>query len=229
MPGIRPRVLLADDHPMLLDGLRKLLDPDFEVVAAVMDGRELLASAQKLRPDLVIADISMPLVDGLEATRQLRTSVPGARVLILSVHADPSWVREAFEAGACGYLNKASAPEEIGTAVREVLKGLFYISPIVTRGVVDAAKGLAAQCPETALPRTAGSPVPPGVRELLTPRELDTVRLVGRGLSNKEIARQLGVSVATVRTHLNKAYDKLGSASRVELALLTAPRAGVAM
>jgi DNA-binding NarL/FixJ family response regulator len=191
MPEMRPRVLLADDHPMVLDGLRKLLEPDFEV----------------------------------EATRRLQTTVPGARVLILSVYADPSWVREGFEAVACGYLTKISASEEIGTAVREVLKGLFYISPVVTRGVVDGAKGPARR-PRTALPRTVGSPAPAAVNELLTPRELDTVLLVGQGLSNKEIARQLGVSVATVRTHLNKVYAKLGSASRVELALLAAQPGG---
>lgn len=226
MSKVRPRLLLADDHPMVLDGLRKLLEPDFEVVAAVTDGRELLKAAQRLRPDLVITDISMPLVDGLEATRRLQKSIPGVRVLILSVHAEPSWVREAFEAGACGYLTKISASEEIGTAVREVLKGLFYVSPVVTRGMVDAAKEVAAR------PRTVVLPVsltPAAVNELLTPRELDTVRLVGRGLSNKEIARHLGVSVATVRTHLNKAYDKLGSDSRVELALLAAQPGGAVM
>ncbi|HWM94319.1 MAG TPA: response regulator transcription factor [Thermoanaerobaculia bacterium] len=222
MSEVRPRVLLADDHPMMLDGLRKLLEPDFEVVAAVMDGRELLEAAERLRPDLVITDISMPLVDGLEATRRLRKAIPGARVLILSVHADPSWVREAFEAGACGYLTKISAPEEIGTAVREVLKGLFYVSPVVTRGMVDAAKKPAAR-------RPVAPPAPTAVNELLTPRELDTVRLVGQGLSNKEIARHLGVSVTTVRTHLNKAYDKLGSESRVELALLAAQPGGAVM
>jgi DNA-binding NarL/FixJ family response regulator len=216
----RPRVLLADDHPMVLDGLRKLLEPDFEVAASVTDGRELLEAAQRLQPDLVITDISMPFVDGLEATRRLKVAVPGTRVVVLSVHADPSWVREAFEAGACGYLTKISAREEIGTAVREVLKGLFYVSPVVTRGVVDAAKKPAA--PSVRL-------VPLLFNELLTPRELDTVHLVGQGLSNKEIARHLGVSVATVRTHLNKAYDKLGSDSRVELALLAAQPGGAEM
>lgn len=223
MSNVRPKVLLADDHPMVLDGLRKLLDPDFEVVAAVRDGRELLEAALRLRPDLVITDISMPLVDGLEATRRLQKARPGVRVLILSVHADPSWVREAFDAGACGYLTKISAPEEIGTAVREVLKGLFYVSPVVTRGMVDAAKELAAR------PRTVVPSVPSAVNQLLTPRELATVRLVGQGLSNKEIARHLGVSVTTVRTHLNKAYDKLGSDSRVELALLAAQPGGAVM
>jgi DNA-binding NarL/FixJ family response regulator len=222
MTEIRPRVLIADDHPMMLDGLRKLLEPDFEVVAAVRNGRELLEAAERLRPDLVVTDISMPLIDGLEATRRLKVTVPGARVLVLSVHADPSWVREAFEAGAWGYLTTISAAEEIGTAVREILKGLFYVSPVVTRGMVDAAK-------KPAVRRPVAPPPPSLVNELLTPRELDTVRLVAQGLSNKEIALHLGVSVTTVRTHLNKAYDKLGSESRVELALLAAPPGGAVM
>jgi DNA-binding NarL/FixJ family response regulator len=226
MSETRSKVLLADDHPMVLDGLRKLLEPDFEVVAAVTDGHELLETAQRLQPDLVITDISMPGLDGLEATRRLLAAVPDVRVLILSFHADPSWVREAFEAGACGYLTKISAPEEIGTAVREVLKGRFYVSPVVTRGVVDAAKEIVARHPETALPRILALPT---VAELLTPREFATVRLVGQGLSNKEIAWHLGVSVTTVRTHLNKAYDKLGSASRVELALLASQPGGAVM
>jgi DNA-binding NarL/FixJ family response regulator len=226
MSNARPRVLLADDHPMVLEGLRKLLESDFEVVAAVTNGRELLEAAQRLRPDLVITDISMPLIDGLEVTRRLLKARPGSLVLVLSVHADPSWVQEAFEAGACGYLTKISAREEIGTAVREVLKGLFYVSPVVTRGKVDAAQKPAARRPLS--PMTSIPPAP-AVNELLTPRELDTVRLVGQGLSNKEIALYLGVSVATVRTHLNKAYDKLGSDSRVELALLAAPPGGTVM
>lgn len=212
MSEVRPRVLLADDHPLMLDGLRKLLELDCEVVAAVRNGRELLEAAERLRPDLVVTDISMPFVDGLEATRRLQKTQPGARVLVLSIHDDPSWVREAFEAGARGYLTKISAPEEIGTAVREVLKGLFYVSPVVAQGMVDIAKKPA--------PRRPAPPPPARVKELLTPRELDTVRLVGQGLSNKQIAQHLGVSVTTVRTHLNKAYDKLGSESRVELALL---------
>jgi DNA-binding NarL/FixJ family response regulator len=216
-------VLLADDHPLMLGGLRKLLEPDFEVVAAVRDGRELLESAERLRPDLVVTDISMPLVDGLEATRRLRKTTPGTQVLVLSIHDDPSWVRAAFEAGARGYLTKISAPEEIGTAVREVLKGLFYVSPVVTRGMVDVAKKPARR---PAPPARPAPPPTPAVKGALTARELDTVRLVGQGLSNKEIARHLGVSVSTVRTHLNKAYDKLGSANRVELALLAAQPTG---
>ena len=207
----RLKVILADDHPMMLEGLRKLLEPHFEVVAVVSDGRALLEAAERLRPDLVITDIFMPGIDGLEVTRQLRTALPGIRVLILSMHTEHSWVREAFEAGASGYLTKTSAPQEIELAVREVLKGQLFVSSAVTRGVIAAAvKGFTAPLLKKR----------PAAGENLTPRELDILRLVGQGLGNKAIALRLGVSVTTVRTHLHRLYEKLRTASRVELALI---------
>jgi DNA-binding NarL/FixJ family response regulator len=198
-------VLLADDHPMMLEGLKKLLEPGYEVIGAVTDGRTLLAMAERQRPNLVITDISMPEIDGIEATRRLHATVPETRIVILSFHAEPSWVRAAFDAGAWAYLTKSSVPEEIDVAVREVLQGRFYVSPRVARGIV--------------LPVMAA---PAAAEDTLTPRELDIIFLLGAGLGNKEIARRLGVAVTTVRTHLNSVYDKLGSASRVELALYAA-------
>ena len=216
----RPRVLLADDHPMMLEGLKKLLEPSCDVVGRVTDGRALLAAVERLRPDLVVTDISMPDLDGLEATHRLRAAHPGVRVLILSIHTEHSWVNAAFEAGASGYLTKTSAPEEIECAVRDVLEGQLFVSSAVTRGVVKAAvKGV----PET--PRRA----PSEVGEMLTPREIDIVRLLGQGLSNKDIALRLGVSVTTVRTHLSKVYGKIGTVSRIELALLAAQTGGTVM
>ena len=207
----RSRVLLADDHPMVLEGLRRFLSVDFEVVGTVADGHALLEAAEIQRPDLIVVDISMPGIDGIEATRRLRELVPEARVLILSFHSEPSWVHAAFDAGARGYLTKTSAPEEIETAVREVLKGNFYVSPRVTRAVLGLSRP--AGRIDAARPAAAGA---------LTPREVEIVGLVGKGLSNKEIAHELGVSVATVRTHLNKVYEKVGPVSRVELALYAA-------
>ena len=219
MPERRYRVLLADDHPMMLEGLRKLLEPDFDVVGAVSDGGALVEAAARQRPDLVIAGLAMRAIDdGIEVTRRLRRVVPGVRVLILSTHTEPSWVRATFAAGACGYLTKTSAAEEIELAVREVLKNRLFVSQAVTWGVL-ATTGAAAE------PPAAGAPA----EGSLTPRETDIVHLVGQGLGNKEIARRLGVSVTTVRTHLSKVYDKLGSSSRVELALLAAQGSGALM
>jgi len=216
-------VLLADDHPMMLEGLRKALAFPFEVVGAVADGRALLQAARILRPDIVIADISMPEVDGIEATRRLLETVPETRVLILSIHMEPSWVRAAFEAGAHAYLTKTAAPEEIELAVREVLKGCFYVSPVVTQAAVSfPVKERSERVKSAQRPRVAAD-------EALTPRELDIVRLVGKGLRNKEIADALGVSVTTVRTHLQKVYDKLGPGSRVELALFAANAGEIVM
>src|SRR6185295_1445932 len=141
---------------------------------------------------------------------------PGLPILILSIHDEPSWVRAAFEAGACGYLTKTSAPDEIETAVRELIEGRFYISPSVTREMVGGTMPGAGAPAERRRPEHQE----PEHRESFTRREHDVIRLVGLGLSNKDIAQRLGVSVATVRTHLSKVYDKLGMASRVELALL---------
>jgi DNA-binding NarL/FixJ family response regulator len=214
MPEQRPRVLLADDHPMMLAGLRKLLEPELQVVGTAMDGRRLLELAERLRPDLVITDVAMPGLDGIEATRRLQTAVPGIRVLILSIHAEPSCVRAAFAAGACGYLTKIAAAEEIERAVREVLAGRFYVSSAVTRAaIVPMACSLESP--------------PPAAGEALTRREADILRLVAEGLGNKQIAGRLGVAVTTVRTHLSSVYEKLRVESRVELALYAA-QAGTA-
>jgi len=206
--------MLADDHPMMLEGLGKVLALHFDVVGTAADGRALLEAAARLRPDLVVADVSMPGIDGIEATRRLRAMVPGIRVLILSVHGEPSCVRAAFAAGARGYLTKSSVPDEIELAVREVLDGRYYVSPIVARAAIVQAAGGAA---------------PPEARETLTPREHEIAGLVGAGLPNLEIARRLGVSVTTVRSHLKKVYSKLRLESRIELALLTGQSGALAM
>lgn len=208
----RPTVILADDHPMMLEGLCRLLESTLEVVATAADGGALVEAAARLRPDLVIADISMPDVDGIEATRRLGTASPETRVLILSLHAGPSWVRMAFDAGAWAYLTKGAAAEEIEGAVREVLADRFYISPSVTRAFLSPSAN-ATEVPKSAA-ATDG--------EVLTPREVEVTRLVGQGLPNKQIASQLGVSVTTVRSHLNSVYEKLGQSNRVELALYAA-------
>ena len=212
----RSRVLLADDQPVILAGLCKLLEPAFQVVGRVSNGLALLAAAERLRPDVVIADIEMPGLDGIEATRRLRAVLPDVKVLILSLHVERSCMRAAFEAGARGYLPKTAVPEEIEHAVHEVIEGCFYISPVVVR---------------SAIARAARHPAGPlaAASEVLTPSELGLVRLVGQGLGSREIACKLGMSVATIRSLLNKIYDKLGLASRVELARLAVQDAVAAL
>ena len=192
----------------MLAGLRSLLVPELEVVGTVTDGQDLLDAAEHLRPDLVITDVSMPGLDGIEATRLLQALLPEARVLILSIHAEPSCVRAAFEAGAWAYLTKSSAPEEIERAVREVLADRFYVSPAVARAAIGPAGPRERPFEAEA--------------EALTPRELEIFRLVAEGLGNRQIAGRLGMAVTTVRTHLNSVYAKLRVKTRVELALYAA-------
>ena len=207
----------------MLEGLKELLDPDFEVVGTAKDGRALLELAKVRRPDLVLADISMPGINGIEATRRLRDLLPQTRVLILSLHTESEWVRAAFDAGAYGYLTKDSAPRDIETAIREVLKGRFYISPAVTQAFMGLAQAGAVECHSFPRPVVTSRSV---IGDALTRREAEILRLLGRGLGNKEIAHQLGVSVTTVRTHLNKIYEKTGRMTRVELALFAAIHPG---
>ena len=205
----RSRILLADDHPMMLSALRRFFEPKLEVVAMATDGPALLEAAERLRPDLVIADVEMPGLDGIEVTRRLQATAPDVRVLILSIHDEPLSVQAAFNAGAWGYVPKTSVPEEIERAVHEVLAGRYYVSPSVAR----------AAFARTAHPREI--PPLPG-NEVLTPREMEILRLVAEGLSNHQIAERLGVAVTTVRTHLSSVYEKLRLESRVELALYAA-------
>lgn len=193
---------------MMLTSLRSLLESELEVIGTVTDGLELLAAAERLQPDLVITEVMMPGLDGIEVTRRLQAVASGVKVVILSNHAEPSYVRAAFEAGVWGYVPKTSAPEEIERAVHEVLADRFYVSPMVARAAVK----------ELACHREG----PAREDENLTPREIEILRLVAAGLGNQQIAEQLGVAVTTVRTHLNNLYEKLHLRNRVELALFAA-------
>lgn len=210
-PGRRPTAVLADDHPLVLSALQDLLEPLCEVVGTAADGRALAELVERLRPDLVVADISMPGINGIEAARQLKAVGAGARVIILSIHDEPSYVRSAFAAGAWGYLDKTSPPDEIERAVREVLAGRYYVSPAVARAAVLPAHG-------------PGDPRP-AAGEPLTRRELEVLHLLAEGMGNREIARRLDITLPTVRTHLSRLYEKLDIKSRVELALYAAQAA----
>ncbi len=183
------RVLLADDHTLVRAGLRKLLEamPEVEVVGEASDGLALLALAAQLRPTLVLMDIAMPGLNGLEATARLARQSTDIRVLILSMHQNEEYVRQALRHGAAGYLLKDAAPMELDLAIRAVLRGETYLSPAVSRGVVsDYVQRLRGE--ET-----------PGTQ--LTPRQREVLQLVAEGHSTKEIARRLDLSVKTVDTH----------------------------
>src|ERR1044071_1768168 len=134
---MRPRVLLADDHTLMLDGIRLMLQPEFELVGSVEDGQALLRAARTLKPDIVLLDISMPLLNGIDAGRQLRKILPSAKIVFVTMHADPDFVTEAFRVGASGYVLKRAAATELLTAIREVLRGNKYVSPLVTGRTLD--------------------------------------------------------------------------------------------
>jgi len=184
---MRPRLLLADDHTLLLEGIRLMLEPEFELAGTVEDGRALLAAAQKLKPDVILLDISMPILNGIDAARRLRKLLPSAKLIFLTMHADPDYVTEAFRAGARGYLLKRAAASELVTAIREVLKGHHYVSPLVTRNALELLM-------ESSKPG-------PKFSDRLTPRQREVLQLVAEGRSRKEIAALLNISVKTVEFH----------------------------
>ena len=183
------RVLLADDHTLVRAGLRKLLEliPGISVVGESGDGLALLALAEELQPSLVLMDIAMPGLNGLEATARLVKAMPGIRVMILSMHQNKEYVRRALRHGAVAYLLKDSAPMELERAITAVLRGETYLSPAVSKGVLDDYV------------HRLREDDPPA--EQLTPRQREVLQLIAEGLSTKDIARRLDLSVKTVETH----------------------------
>lgn len=191
------RVMLADDHLLVRAGLRKLLEsiPDVEVVGEADDGLVLNELAMQLQPDLVLMDIAMPGLNGLEATARLAKILPQTRVVILSMHQNEEYVRQALRHGAAGYLLKDAAPAELEQALRAVLRGETYLSPAVSKGVLSDY-----------VQRLRGEEQP---GELLTPRQREVLQLVAEGHSTKEIARRLDLSVKTVDTHRSQLMKQL--------------------
>ena len=192
---MRPRLLLADDHTLLLEGIRLMLEPEFDLVGTVEDGQALLAAAKTLKPDVILLDISMPVLNGIDAARRLRKLLPSAKLIFLTMHADQDYVAEAFRAGAMGYLLKRAAASELLAAIRAVLKGHHYMSPLVTR---NATKLLISP------PKSGGK-----ISDRLTPRRREVLQLVAEGRSRKEIAAILNISVKTVEFHKAILMSKL--------------------
>jgi DNA-binding NarL/FixJ family response regulator len=191
----KPRILLADDHTIVAEGLRSLLEGEFEFVGTVNDGRALLDAALTLKPDVIVADISMPLLNGLDAARHLKRDGSTAKIIFLTMHSEAQLAAEAFRAGASGYLLKSSAGEELITAIHEVVKGRFYVTPLITRDVLsflmDASK----------------DPDQPAVK--LTPRQREVLQLIAEGHGTKRIADKLCISARTVESHRYRIMRKL--------------------
>jgi DNA-binding NarL/FixJ family response regulator len=184
---MRTRLLLADDHTLLLDGLKMMLEPEFELAGVVEDGQALLAAAARLKPDVILIDIAMPVLNGMDAARQLRKIVPFSKLIFLTMHDDPDYVTEAFRTGASGYLLKRAAASELMTAIREVMRGGRYVSPLLG---TDRQQLMAA----ASQPGNSFS-------DRLTPRQREVLQLVAEGRTRKEIAATLGISVKTVEFH----------------------------
>jgi DNA-binding NarL/FixJ family response regulator len=206
MTGPPSRVLMVDDHPVVLAGLKALVeaDSDFSVVGEARDGRTALQLAKQLLPDVVVLDISMPEMNGIEVATVLLTDQPQCRVLVLTVHEDRAYLSQLLELGVSGYLLKRSASEELIRALHAIVAGGMYLDPAVAGKVIgrparDAANPQAGQTAD------------------LSGRETDVLRLVACGHSNKEISARLNISVKTVETYKARAMEKLGYRSRVEV------------
>lgn len=201
---IRPRILLADDHAVVLEGLRRILDrPEFEVVGAVRDGRALVEAAASLRPDIIIADLSMPFLNGVEAARQILKSDRKPKIIFLTMHPEAMYAVEAINAGASGYVLKNEAGEELIKAIREVLDGRTYVTPSLWEPVMHAVRAR-----RKAL----------GKVDRLTARQREVLQLLAEGKHPKEIAAILNVSHRTVEFHKYRIMDTLGLRSVAELA-----------
>ena len=199
----RSRVLLADDHVLILEGLQKILEPYHEVVGAVSDGRSLVDTALRLKPDLIVLDVTMPLLSGIDAARQIRKSLPRLKLLFLTVHTNPAYLREALNAGATGYTLKSSTREEILGAVTKALAGQRYIS----RGIVGEDFDLSRWQGEKGGESAAA----------LTLREKEILRMLAEGRTAKEVGSRLNISHKTVAFHRYNVKRKLGVRKTIEL------------
>lgn len=210
------RILLADDHTVVRQGLRKVLEerPEWQVVAEAGDGREAVRLAEEFRPDVAVVDVAMPLLNGIEATRQIARRAPQTKVLVLSMYSDEAYVTQMLKAGATGYLLKDSADVDLLQAVQAVSQGKSFFSPAVARLMSD---DYARQRGENAVDRY----------ESLSDREREIFQLVAEGKTNKEMAALLFISPSTVETHRARIMDKLDLHSAAEIVLYAVRRGAI--
>ena len=199
----RPRVLLADDHTMFNEGLRRILEPQFEIVGIVENGLELMNVVEQLRPDVIVADISMPLLNGIGVARRVQKLANPPKVVLLTMHMDTTLATQGFKAGASGYVLKSSPASEIVTAIQEALRGRVYISPAIAGGVLGEL--------------TRSHTQPAKLAAELTPRQREVLQLIAEGKSPKEIATILKVSTRTVEFHKYRIMEVVGARTIAEL------------
>jgi DNA-binding NarL/FixJ family response regulator len=207
------RILLADDHSIVIEGLRRILDrPGFEIVGVVNDGQALLAAAREIQPDIIIADVTMPLLNGIAAAREIHHANPGVRIIFLTMHSDATFATEGLAAGGCGYVLKSAATDELVTAICEVMKGRIYVSESISAAV------------NLELSARSNAWRSPGDR--LTSRQREVLQMLAEGFQVKQIALTLAVSPRTVEFHKYRIMEQLGLRTTAEIARYAA-RSGI--
>jgi DNA-binding NarL/FixJ family response regulator len=205
---MKPQVIVAEDHRLVAEGLVKILEKEYSVVATPTDGRNFIEAIKKLRPDLALVDISLPLLNGLDACRHVKKSCPEVKIIVLTMHAEQHFVSEAFRVGVEGYVLKTSVTDELLFAAKEVLRGGTYISPMVAHDLVNQVSE-----PSTELPRQLNPTTP----VTLSLRQREVLQLVAEGKSNKEIAATINVTVKTIEFHKARISKELGVHTKAEL------------
>ena len=196
-------VLIADDHQILAEGVRRMLEPEFEVVGVVSNGRELVEAAKTHQPDVIVADVTMPTLNGIDAAIQLRDAGVKSKVVFLTMHRDVAYARRAIEAGAVGYVLKHSVSSELVTAIREALLGQTYLSPLIAGELLQSYRD--------------GNSISSGAAQSLTPRQSEVLQLIAEGSTAKQVAAALKISVRTAEAHRAHIMEALGLDSTAEL------------
>jgi len=197
----RVRILLADDHALTLEGIRSVIEPHYEIVGMTSDGRGLLAAADRLKPEVIVLDITMPLLNGIDAAIHIKKSLPGVKILFVTMHANPAYLEAALKAGATGYVLKSAAREELLDAIKTVMGGRIYVSPTLPREHLERF----------------GDPSHAGAKLHLSAREREVLQLIAEGCARKDIAHLLSISIKTVAFHRDNLKRKLGLRTTAEL------------